>query len=116
MRMISGRWGKTADIGERLDFIGDPEDVLESVKDDRDKHDPKAFIDFNGVNLEHYFDKRELDALKEGVKSMNTSGEETAVLARRAFWLFIRFVPLLIIFLLLMGHEFECGNGTIFRF
>ena len=114
--MISGRCRKTADIGERLDYIGDPEGVPESVEDDRDKHDPKAFIDFNGVNLEHYFDKRELDALKEGVKSMNTSGEETAVFARRAFWLIIRFVPLLIIFLLLMNHEFECGNSTIFRF
>ena len=103
-----------ADVGERLDYIGDSEDD-ETVIIDEHVHDPKSFIDFNGVFLEHYFNKAELKALKDGVQSMNTTGEESAVMARRVFWFVIRFVPLLIIFLLLMGREFECVNGVIVR-
>lgn len=116
MKMISGRWIPTADIGERLDYIGDSEDKHEPVIFDELDHDPKSFIDFNGVILEHYFDKPELNALKEGIDSMNTTGEETAVMARRVFWFIIRFIPLVIIFFLLMNSEFECANGTILRF
>lgn len=113
--MISGRWSQTGDIGERLDYIGDSEDSIGPAVVDEFEHAPKSFIDFNGVEFEQHFDKRELKALKEGIVSMNTDGEESAVMARRVFWFIIRFIPLVIIFLLLMSREFECANGAIVR-
>ncbi|MFH1515900.1 MAG: hypothetical protein ABIG42_10630 [bacterium] len=115
MRRISGRWRPIAEFGERLDFIFDPDDPETITVEDSMNDAPQAFIDFRGINLENHLDKSERTALENAIKSMNTHGEESTAMAIRAFWLFIRFVPLLIIFLMLMGREFQCAGNHVIR-
>lgn len=114
-RKISGRWIPIAEIGERLDFIFDPDDHDISTGDGPAKKSPHAFIDFRGVNLENHLDKNEIAALNNAITSMNTRGEENAALMMRLIWLILRFIPLLIIFLLLVGSEFQCGINQFIR-
>jgi hypothetical protein len=113
MKRISGRLTEITHDTDRFDYIGDIERKTDKPCTENVRTDVKAAVDFKGWKLNQYFNPTEITALQEAIKSMNTTGEENAVIANRIIWFIIRFLPLLILFLILMNSEFNCGNDNV---